>query len=72
MRKSVRQGPTAGEKTQQKAFRPSADIRAELENHTVGRGQKGLKDSDDYDQALLFTWIPVFWDMTLCHRASSC
>jgi hypothetical protein len=39
MRKSVGQAPTAGEQTQQKPCRTSSDIGAELENHTVGRGQ---------------------------------
>jgi hypothetical protein len=35
MRKSVGQTPNAGEQTQQKPFRTSSDIGAELENHTV-------------------------------------
>jgi hypothetical protein len=38
MRKCVGQAATAGEQTQQKPYRTSSDIRAELENHTVGRG----------------------------------
>jgi len=38
MRKNVGQALTAGEQTQQKPRRTSSDIRAEQENHTVGRG----------------------------------
>jgi hypothetical protein len=38
LRKSVGQALTAGKQTEQKPFRTSSDIGAELENHAVGRG----------------------------------
>jgi hypothetical protein len=38
MRKSVGQALTAGKQTQQKPCQTSSNIRAEQENHAVGRG----------------------------------
>jgi hypothetical protein len=38
MMKSVGQTPTTVEETQQKPYRTSSDIGAELENYNVGRG----------------------------------
>jgi hypothetical protein len=61
MRKSVGQAPTAGEQTPQKPCRTSSDIGAELENHTVGRGQmwdrKGLNSIKVLNSYIIWTWI---------------